>query len=137
MARKYDRYGRNRQFRRNPTRSRIFFPDKLPFQPDFRLMANRDTPVGELRDAKWRDLVRDARGRTARRAEVSRDKRAREELDLYTKSQHQIRNAMGEVMFGEAVIYRPLKKYNDKFKHATGVGIPTVLFRAGGSFLTS
>ena len=37
MARKYDRYGRNRQFRRNPTRSRRFFPYQLPFQSDFRL----------------------------------------------------------------------------------------------------
>jgi len=37
MARKYDRYGRNRQFRRNPTRSRKFFPHQLPFLPDFRL----------------------------------------------------------------------------------------------------
>ena len=35
MARKYDRYGRNRQFRRNPTRSRKFFPYRLPFQANF------------------------------------------------------------------------------------------------------
>jgi len=35
MARKYDRYGRNRQFRRNPTRSPKFFPYRLPFQANF------------------------------------------------------------------------------------------------------
>lgn len=35
MARKIDRYGRNRQFRRNPTRSFKFFPYMLPFQANF------------------------------------------------------------------------------------------------------
>lgn len=35
MARKIDRYGRNRQFRRNPTRSPKFFPYRLPFQANF------------------------------------------------------------------------------------------------------
>jgi len=78
MARKYDRYGRNRQFRRNPTRSRKFFPYELPFAPDFRLMVERDRPVSQYEGAKWRDTVRDARGRTARRAEAARDKRDRD-----------------------------------------------------------
>jgi hypothetical protein len=40
MARKYDRYGRNRQFRRNPTRGRKFFPNQLPFQDHFRLKSS-------------------------------------------------------------------------------------------------
>ena len=80
MARKYDRYGRNRQFRRNPTRSRKFFPNQLPFLPDFRLMADRDTPLSQYEGARWRDLVREARGRTARRAETARDKRDRDVL---------------------------------------------------------
>ena len=35
MARKYDRYGRNRQFRRNPTRTRKFFPYRIPYQANF------------------------------------------------------------------------------------------------------
>lgn len=59
MARKYDRYGRNRQFRRNPTRSRKFFPYQLPFQSDFRLMANRTTPVSAVTAAHWRQVVAD------------------------------------------------------------------------------
>jgi len=78
MARKYDRYGRNRQFRRNPTRSRKFFPRELPFITDFRLMVDRDKPVSHYQGANWRDAVREARGRTARRAEVARDKRDRD-----------------------------------------------------------
>lgn len=73
-------------------------------------MVDRNTPVGELRDAKWRDMVREARGRTARRAEVARDKRAREELDIFTENQHQIRNVMGEIMLGESAFYRATKK---------------------------
>lgn len=110
MARKYDRYGRNRQFRRNPTRSPKFFPYTLPFLPDFRLMVDRDKPFSQHQSAKWRDLVREARGRTARRSESVRDKRAREELDLYTNSQHQIRNAMGEILLGESNLYRATKR---------------------------
>jgi len=47
MARKYDRYGRNRQFRRNPTRNRRFFPYKLPFQADFRL--NGPPSIGQYK----------------------------------------------------------------------------------------
>jgi len=106
MARKYDRYGRNRQFRRNPTRSRKFFPNELPFLPDFRLMMTRDRPVSQYQTANWRDIVREARGRTARRAE----KRQRETLDMFTESQHQIRNAMGELMFGGSAIFRAAKR---------------------------
>lgn len=36
MRRKIDRYKRNREYRKNPTRSRVFFPYILPFLPDFR-----------------------------------------------------------------------------------------------------
>lgn len=43
MARKIDRYGRNRQFRRNPTRSPKFFPYRLPFQANF--SANRSPSI--------------------------------------------------------------------------------------------
>jgi len=109
MARKYDRYGRNRQFRRNPTRSPKFFPYELPFLRDFRLKIERDRPVSQYQAAKWRDIVREARGRTGRRAEARRDKRAREELDLFTESEHQIRNAMGEILFGGSAIFRAVK----------------------------
>ena len=78
MARKFDRYGRNRQFRRNPTRSPKFFPYELPFLPDFRLSLTRDRPFGQYQAASWRDIVREARGRTQRRAEAARDKRDRD-----------------------------------------------------------
>jgi hypothetical protein len=116
MARKYDRYGRNRQFRLNPTRNRKFYPYTLPFLPDFRLMLGPDRPVSQYQSAKWRDVVREARGRTERRAESVRDKRARDELDLYTKSQHQIRNAMGEIMFGESGAFRATKRQHQPFR---------------------
>lgn len=42
MARKLTRYKVNRQFRRNPTRSRVFFPYMLPFQADFRVAKEID-----------------------------------------------------------------------------------------------
>ena len=110
MARKYDRYGRNRQFRRNPTRSPKFFPYELPFLPDFRLMVSRDTPVSHYQSANWRDLVREARDRTARRAEASR-KRSREEFEKeVTKGQKQIMNAMGNIMFAESGMNKLTRK---------------------------
>ena len=59
MARKYDRYGRNRQFRRNPTRSRKFFPYRLPFQNDFRLKTPYGTEVSAETAARWRQVVAD------------------------------------------------------------------------------
>lgn len=59
MARKIDRYGRNRQFRRNPTRSPKFFPYPLPFQPDFRLMSNTGTEISAETAARWRQVVAD------------------------------------------------------------------------------
>lgn len=59
MARKYDRYGRNRQFRRNPTRSRKFFPYQLPFKNDFRLTYGDGTEVSSETAARWRQVVRD------------------------------------------------------------------------------
>lgn len=59
MARKYDRYGRNRQFRRNPTRSRNFFPYQLPFKNDFRLITPDAMEVSASTSARWRQVVRD------------------------------------------------------------------------------
>ena len=35
MRPKLDRYKRNREYRKNPTRSRLFFPYILPFTADF------------------------------------------------------------------------------------------------------
>jgi len=48
MARKYDRYGRNRQFRRNPTRTLRFFPYRLPYQANF--SVNREPSIQEYDD---------------------------------------------------------------------------------------
>jgi len=59
MARKYDRYGRNRQFRRNPTRSRKFFPHQLPFVPDFRVLSPERTEVSAETARLWRQVVAD------------------------------------------------------------------------------
>lgn len=42
MPRKYDRYGINRQFRRNPSRKRNPFPYRLPFMPDYRINTKDD-----------------------------------------------------------------------------------------------
>lgn len=59
MARKFDRYGRNRQFRRNPTRSRKFFPYRLPFQRDFQLMSDKGTELSAATASRWREVVKD------------------------------------------------------------------------------
>jgi len=59
MARKYDRYGRNRQFRRNPTRSRKFFPYQLPYKVDFRQLTPNRTEVSAETASRWRQVVAD------------------------------------------------------------------------------
>lgn len=59
MARKYDRYGRNRQFRRNPTRGRRFFPYRLPYQNDFRLSRSNGTEISAATASHWRQVVAD------------------------------------------------------------------------------
>tara|TARA_B100001142_G_C13779283_1_gene440447 strand:- start:64 stop:522 length:459 start_codon:yes stop_codon:yes gene_type:complete len=105
MARKYDRYGRNRQFRRNPTRSRKFFPQILPFLPDFRLTLERDKPVSQYQAAKWRDIVRGARFRTERRAEAARDKRDRDVMsEMIGAFRPNKRVARGALDIGEAML---------------------------------
>ena len=100
MARKYDRYGRNRQFRRNPTRNPKFFPNELPFLPDFRLMVERDRPVSQYQAAKWRDIVRGARGRVQRRAEAVRDKRDRDVLSEMIGAFRPAKNARNSLIGG-------------------------------------
>jgi len=81
MARKYDRYGRNRQFRRNPTRSRKFFPYQLPYQPDFRFLTRNGTEVSAATAARWRQVVADI---------TNPNKRKRDDDDdgLYQRMQH-------------------------------------------------
>ena len=73
MARKYDRYGRNRQFRRNPTRSRKFFPYQLPFQPDFRLLSNTGTEISAATASRWRQVVADITNPNKRKREYDSD----------------------------------------------------------------
>ena len=70
MARKYDRYGRNRQFRRNPTRSPKFFPYRLPFLPDFRLMSGTGTEISAATASRWRAVVKELT-QNARNAEIA------------------------------------------------------------------
>lgn len=85
MARKYDRYGRNRQFRRNPTRSRKFFPYQLPFQRDFRLEVDRSTPVSDLTAARWRQVVADITNPNKRKRDEFEDD---DVFGLYQRMQH-------------------------------------------------
>jgi hypothetical protein len=59
MARKLTRYKVNRQFRKNPTRSRVFFPYRLPFQRDFRLVKDDYTEVSAATAARWAQVVSD------------------------------------------------------------------------------
>jgi len=73
MARKYDRYGRNRQFRRNPTRSRKFFPYSVPFQPDFRLLSENGTEVSAATASRWRQVVSDITNRNKRKRDDDDD----------------------------------------------------------------
>jgi len=81
MARKYDRYGRNRQFRRNPTRSPKFFPYRLPFQSDFRLLRGNGTEVSAETARHWRQVVADI---------TNPNKRKRDDDDdsYYERMQH-------------------------------------------------
>jgi hypothetical protein len=59
MARKLTRYKVNRQFRKNPTRSRVFFPYRLPFMSDFRLLRENGTEVSAATASRWRQVVAD------------------------------------------------------------------------------
>jgi len=93
MARKYDRYGRNRQFRRNPTRSRKFFPYQLPFIPDFRVLGRRGTEVSAATASRWRQVVRDVtRGEIFDRETYAEAKRKRDVVDEFYNGLHHIRH---------------------------------------------
>lgn len=70
MARKLTRYKVNRQYRKNPTRSRVFFPYMLPFQRDFRLIDEKDDEVSAATSARWRNVVADITGNKRTPSEV-------------------------------------------------------------------
>ena len=92
MARKYDRYGRNRQFRRNPTRSRKFFPYRLPFQADFRLMSGTGTEISAATASRWRQVVHDiTRGELFDPESHKEAKRKRDVIDEYHNSMDHLR----------------------------------------------
>jgi len=93
MARKYDRYGRNRQFRRNPTRSPKFFPYRLPFSNDFRLLSGAGTEVSAATASRWRQVVRDiTRGELFDFESYNDAKRKRDVIDEFYNGMHHIRN---------------------------------------------
>jgi len=83
MVRKYDRYGRNRQFRRNPTRSRKFFPYQLPFQRDFRLNIKEDATA-----MNWRKQVEDSNKRKLGKNSDVSDFDEDDVFGLYQRMQH-------------------------------------------------
>lgn len=70
MARKLTRYKVNRQYRKNPTRSRVFFPYRLPFQRDYRLVTDDGTEVSAATSARWRRVVADISGNKRTPTEV-------------------------------------------------------------------
>ena len=129
MARKYDRYGRNRQFRRNPTRSPKFFPYQLPFQNDFRPMADKGTEVSAATASRWRQVVRDiTRGELFDKQTYKQAKRDREIIDEYVQNLEYVkkvqRRALGIASWGlsvpikaEIAIARGTKNY-DKLSRA-------------------
>ena len=110
MARKLTRYKVNRQYRKNPTRSRVFFPYILPFQPDFRTTKVPDANklknqfakrardyVKNAIDEKNPDLYRSVRRKVAHAAEaVSRG---------YVKQSEKASKATGKAVI-EAAFYR-------------------------------
>lgn len=93
MARKYDRYGRNRQFRRNPTRSRKFFPYQLPYKVDFRLLDRNGTEVSAATASRWRQVVHDiTRGELFDTESYAQARRKRDVVDEFYNGLHHIRH---------------------------------------------
>ena len=112
MARKYDRYGRNRQFRRNPTRSRKFFPYKLPFLNDFRLVRGNGTEVSAATAARWRQVVRDiTRGESFDRQTFKEAKRQRDIIDEFGHHHFNprygktVQKALAASLMGDAIMH--------------------------------
>jgi hypothetical protein len=108
MARKFDRYGRNRQFRRNPTRSPKFFPYQLPFQNDFRIKSDKATEVSAATASRWRQVVRDVtRGEPFHQETYKDAKRRREIIDEYVSSLEHVRQvqrrALGIASWGLSI----------------------------------
>lgn len=79
MARKFDRYGRNRQFRRNPTRSRKFFPYRLPYQANFSVNRARSIQDYEDDDAMYERMQYTQTPKKRKRDEYEGNKRKREQ----------------------------------------------------------
>ena len=101
MARKYDRYGRNRQFRRNPTRSPKFFPYRLPYQNDFRIFRSPSIQEYDDDDGLYERM----------QYTQTPKKRKRDDFEeQVTKGQKEIMNAMGKIMFAEAGLFRASTK---------------------------
>lgn len=99
MARKYDRYGRNRQFRRNPTRSRKFFPYRLPFMNDFRIIQGNGTEVSAATASRWRQVVRDiTRGELFDNEAYKEAKRKRDIVDEFIGGMHHLRRVQKKGM---------------------------------------
>lgn len=129
MARKYDRYGRNRQFRRNPTRSPKFFPYRLPFKNDFRIVKGNGTEVSAATASRWRQVVRDiTRGELFDNETYKEAKRKRDTVDEFVSGMHHLRRVqkkgLGVASWGLTV---PIKlemgiaygtKYYDKLSRA-------------------
>jgi len=82
MARKYDRYGRNRQFRRNPTRGRKFFPNQLPFQDHFRLNHTDLKPQSDSEARRMRETIDAFEPATRKRSREFINQYGRHLLDL-------------------------------------------------------
>ena len=61
MPRKYDRYGFNRQYRRNPSRKRNPFPYRLPFMPDYRINPydDPDYDVSSATSSRYRTVIKE------------------------------------------------------------------------------
>ena len=61
MPRQFDKYGFNRQYRRNPSRKRNPFPYRLPFLPGFGTnpYADPDNNVSAATASRYRQVIRD------------------------------------------------------------------------------
>jgi hypothetical protein len=61
MARQFDQYGFNRQYRRNPSRKRNPFPYRLPFVPGFGTnpYTDPDHNVSAATASRYRQVIRD------------------------------------------------------------------------------
>ena len=104
MARQYDRYGFNRQYRRNASRKRNPFPYRLPFTPGFSTRAHHDPdavgfgPIHDPQDVsvrtahRYRQVINDLLEQVAKEQRLRQGKRG---YDLLAG-----RNAHHEILSG-------------------------------------